>query len=410
MTFDNKQPPVFNGCQQKVLFVTRPLSPPWDEASKNFAYYLALNLAPLNQNIELNILTKDFLPDLPKNIIQHPIYTSSENDFTFSQKLRSLFWQLRHKNEFDIIHYFFTPSKTNSWIIRNFLLPKEGQTIQTVATLREEINADQEIKKMIFADVAVAYSSHTAKKLRNLGFFNTQHIYPGIDLDIYRPRPKKQELLKFFNFQPDDFIITFTGEYVRLGGLDNLLRSFRKLIEKIPNIKLLLALRLKNPLDIDKKKKIKKKLQAANILHKVGFTDELENATAPSNSFMADLYNLSDLVLFTVRNMQGKFDIPLVIPEAMACGRPVIISDIPILREFANEKNAIIVPPDDIEKLTQTITFLYQHPAYRQKIAERGLIYSRKNFNIKNAAQRYYQLYQEILCCQTNNSFYTRKK
>jgi hypothetical protein len=71
--------------KKKILFVTRPIAPPWDEASKNMAYQLAINVAKINQNLEIHLMTKgelkDTLPGLPDNIIQHPIYTSAENGF-----------------------------------------------------------------------------------------------------------------------------------------------------------------------------------------------------------------------------------------------------------------------------------------------------------------------------------------
>ena len=39
--------------------------------------------------------------------------------------------------------------------------------------------------------------------------------------------------------QTKDFVIAFTGEYVRLGGINNIVASFSELVSKIPNLKLL---------------------------------------------------------------------------------------------------------------------------------------------------------------------------
>ena len=83
---------------KKILLITRPIAPPWDEASKNFAYYLARNL----DMFEMYILTNGYLPDLPKHIHQKPIYTS--NKLTYFQRARLL--KLRHilKNDFAVLH------------------------------------------------------------------------------------------------------------------------------------------------------------------------------------------------------------------------------------------------------------------------------------------------------------------
>ena len=378
--------------KKTILFVTRPIAPPWDEASKNFAYHLAINLAKLNQNLEIHLMTKGELPGLPENIIQHSVYTNAEKDFSFSQKVRSLLFQGKNKNKFDIVHYFFTPSRLNSLVIKNFLYPHQSKTFQTVATLREDLNPDREIKKNIFGEIPIAYSNYTTRKLKKLGFLTAQHIYPGIDLELYQPRPKNENLLEEFGFQKDDFIIAFTGEYVRLGGLDNVLESFENLVNKIPNLKLLLALRVKNNKDSLRKKKVKEMLQEKNLLNKVAFADGIDF----EKWNVSHLYNLSDVSLFPVHNMNGKFDVPLVIPEAMACQKPVILSDLPILKEFANHNNAVIVSPNNTGELTEAILDLYNNPEKREQIALAGMKFSRQNFDIQYIAQRYEQLYFEV--------------
>ncbi len=378
--------------KKKILFVTRPIAPPWDEASKNFAYHLAKNLATLNQNLEIHLMTKGKLVGLPKNIIQHPIYTQSENDFAFSQKIRSLFFQLQKKNHFDIVHYFFTPSKLNSFLIKNFLHPKNSKTIQTVATLREDINSDETIRKMIFADLPVAYSKYSALKLKKLGFTNAQHIYPGIDLQLYSPQDKHPDLLAETGIEKDNFVIAFSAEYVRLGGIDNVIDAFLKLKKEIFNLKLLLIVRVKNKKDAEKKGLVKKKLKDNNVLEKVIFADEINF----EKWNMGNVYNLSDISLFTVHNMNGKFDVPLVVPEAMACQKPVILSDIPILREFANDNNAFIIPPNNTMEIIEAVKYLHNNSDEREKIAENGMRFVRKKFDIENIAQRYEQLYLEM--------------
>ncbi len=378
--------------ERRILYVTRPIAPPWDEASKNFAYHLAKNVAKINPRLEIHLLTKGLLPDLPRNIIQHSIYTSSEKDFSFSQKIRSLWWQWRLKNKFDLVHYFFTPSKLNTLILKAFLYPKRSHTIQTIASLREDINNDLEIKENVFADIPITYSRYSRDKLKQLGFQNAQHIYPGIDLSLYSPRDKNEELLTEFNFSQKDFVISFTGEYTRLGGMDNVVEAMRELTKKIPEIKLLLIVRIKNQRDEANKKLVIKKLKKYNILNRVAFADNLDF----TKWTVSDLYNLSDIILFTVHNMNGKFDVPLVIPEAMACKKPVILSDLPILREFTDNDHAILVKRNDSSEIVRSVFELYTDSRKRDFLAERGLKYVRKNFDIEYIAERYNQIYQEI--------------
>src|SRR5665647_1155703 len=117
--------------KKKILLVTRPIAPPWDEASKNFAFSLAKDLG-VNPDLEMHLMTNGPVSDLPVGVMQEHVYTHSENDFGFSQKIRSIFFQFMTKGKFDINHYVFTPTKFNSYVIKNFLTSDKTKTIQTV--------------------------------------------------------------------------------------------------------------------------------------------------------------------------------------------------------------------------------------------------------------------------------------
>ncbi|MDD3498423.1 MAG: glycosyltransferase family 4 protein [Candidatus Moranbacteria bacterium] len=426
---------------KKILYVSRPIAPPWDEASKNFAYNLAKEIASKNPSpptplpkregdssgFEIHMMTKGKLEGLPKNIIQEDIYTSSEKDFRFLQKIR-LFWFLfRNAKNFDIIHLFFTPTKFNSFVLKRMLKPssfrkggdgggfennnKPGNSqknenlsnspqppfskgggvkiVQTIATLREDLFSEKELKKMIFGDIIATYSEYAKNKLEGLGFKNTVKIYPGIDIKDYQPKEKSGSLLKKYGFSKDDFIINFTGEYVRLGAMDDIINSFIEVSQKVPNARLSLAVRIKNEKDAKKKEEVIKKLEENGLLEKVSFHDDGKYA-------MSDIYNLCDISLFPVRNMQGKFDVPLAVIEAMACAKPVVISDIPILKEFSNKENSIRVRAGNVGDITDAILTLYNDEERRKYVRTYARTYVEENFSLEKAAKKYSETYNNL--------------
>lgn len=368
---------------KKILLVTRPICPPWDEASKNFVYYLAKNISGFN----FYLLTNGILPDLPPNIIQEPVYTA--NKFNFSQKARSFFYQFRSRNQFDIAHYFFTPTKLNSFLIKNFIRNQKAKTIQTIATLREDLFSDEEIKSLMFGSLIITYSDYAKNKLNSLGFSNVKRIYPGIDLEEYKARGKSPELMEKYNFTKQDFIINFSGEYTRLGAIDDVIESFIRISKQIPTAKLSLAVRVKNSRDAEKKKEVEDTLKKNDLFNKVTFHDD-------GNYKMADIYNLCDISIFPVRNMKGKFDVPLAVIEAMACEKPVIISDIPILKEFANNKNSVTIEKGNAGQLSRTILDFYQNSGKRETTGRNAREYVRENFDIKNVAEEYRKIYESL--------------
>ena len=373
---------------RKILFVTRPIAPPWDEASKNFAYQLAKTLGE-NSEFEIHLLTHGLVSDLPKKIIQEQIYSHSQNDFGLSQKIRLFWFIFLNAHNFNIIHFLFTPTKTNTFLMKIATIFSKAKTIQTIPTLRQDLFPIQDLHSFMFADMVTTYSQHAKDILKNLGIKHVEKIYPGVDLRNYRKKPRDPGLVLKYNLSANDFVINFSGEYTRLGAMDDVVESFIRVSKKIPTVKLSLSVRVKNENDAKKKKEIIEKLEAENILSKVIFHDD-------GNYNMADIYNLCDISIFPVRNMKGKFDVPLVVVEAMACEKPVIVSDIPILKEFANEANSVTIRQGDIDQLAWQIIDLYENKTTREQIGIQARQYVERNFSIIDAAQKYSEIYRTI--------------
>ena len=324
---------------------------------------------------------------MPENVKQLPIYQS--NHFGLWQKMQLLFSLKKLKKEFDILHFLFTPTKINSFWLKNLTKNSSAKIIQTVATLREDLYSDAEIKSLLFGDWIITYSDYAKNKLNQLRFSNVERIYPGIDLNEYRKKEKDPKLMQRYGFRSDDFIINFTGEYSRLGAIDDVTAAFAEIAGKIPQAKLSLAVRIKNSQDREKKETLREQLKNLNLLDRVAFHDD-------GNYAMSDIYNLCDLSLFPVRNMQGKFDIPLAVIEAMACKKPVILSDLPILKEIAKANNSVIIKAGDTQQLAEKILELHNSPDLRLQLGSAARKFTQDNFDIQKIAQRYQDLYQKI--------------
>ena len=367
---------------KKILLITRPIAPPWDEASKNFAYYLAKSV----DGFDFSLLTPKIISDFPEKISQIPIY--SKNHLDWSERLRLLKIAPMIKN-FDIAHFMLTPNKLNTWAFKTFLTNKQTKTIQTIATLREDLFSDEDFKKIIFADLIITYSDYAKNKLEKIGFKNVVRIYPGIDIELFFPKPKDFSAMEIFKIKQSDFVISYPGEYTRLGATDDIVSSLPELFAKIPNAKFVFANRIKNEKDARKKDEIIATLKEKGILEKVIFTDTFSD--------MPKIYNFSDIVIFPVQNMQGKFDVPLAVIEAMACAKPVIISNLPILQEFTSQENSIVINPKDSSQLNAAIVDLFENKEKCAKIGAVARNYVAENFDIQDVAKRYQEVYNNLL-------------
>jgi glycosyltransferase involved in cell wall biosynthesis len=373
---------------KRILLLTRPICPPWDEGSKNFAY----TLAKYAVDFEIHLLTCGRVADLPENVVQHDIYTSGK--WNWPQKVRAYIFLVREfflkgGNNYDILHSFFTPTKLNAFALKLCLRNKKVKTIQTLATLRDDLYTAEKLKEIIHADFIITYSDYAKEKLEEIGFRDIKRIYPGIDIEKYSPASRNPKLMKKFETSDDDFVINYTGEYVRLGDMDDIVASFIDLAKMKSNFKLHLAVRVKNKKDAAKKKEIIKKFEKEKILDRVAFIDD-------GGYTMEEIYNLCDISIFPARTMAGKFDIPLAVIEAMACGKPVIASDLPRLKYFLNNEISILIPAGNREALKENIVYLFSNPEARSDLAQKGIGFVRQNFDIAKIVKEYEEVYKNL--------------
>ena len=58
--------------------------------------------------------------------------------------------------------------------------------------------------------------------------------------------------------------------------------------------------------------------------------------------------------------------------EYMACGRVILSSDLPVLREILNERNAILLPPDNLPSWVNAVQDLSANPETHAQLATRA--------------------------------------
>jgi glycosyltransferase involved in cell wall biosynthesis len=84
--------------------------------------------------------------------------------------------------------------------------------------------------------------------------------------------------------------------------------------------------------------------------------------------------------------------------EAMAAGLPVVISDYPSARIFAQDgRNASIVTPGDAESLSLTLLRLCNDPALRESLGSSASQFVHKNLSLIHAVIIYTSIYHTLI-------------
>jgi glycosyltransferase involved in cell wall biosynthesis len=155
---------------------------------------------------------------------------------------------------------------------------------------------------------------------------------------------------------PEHFLL-FVGMIEPRKNLPALLEAFSSIADQIPEYHLVFA----GPKGWMVEDILQQKC-APKINGKVHFPGYVEQADLPL------VYNMADVFIYP--SIYEGFGLPVL--EAMACGTPVITSNVSSMPEIVGEAG-VLLPPDDSQALAQAILELVNDPAERQRLSVKGL-------------------------------------
>jgi glycosyltransferase involved in cell wall biosynthesis len=184
------------------------------------------------------------------------------------------------------------------------------------------------------ADAVVVVSN--ALKHRLLGYGINAYIIPNvIDTARFKLMAEKKK---------DKFIFLSVGRLTQGKRFDLTIKAFSKIHERYADTELLI---------IGKGEKKKEIVNMANQLAKKSVTF----IKCVNNDDMPSIYNECDCFV-----LPSDFEtFGMVYAEAISCGIPAIATDNGGSKEIINEHNGIIIPLNDVEKLTEAMKFVYEN-------------------------------------------------
>lgn len=191
------------------------------------------------------------------------------------------------------------------------------------------------------AAYVICPSNSTRTALLDQGWFSQNRIsviYPGVDPVFFSAaEPKARQNLTEITGGSDEAYLLHVGSTARRKRIDVLIRVLAAVSREFPKIRLV---RVGGALTADQK------ALAAGL----GVADRIFQAPLLSKDQLASIYRQA-IMLLQPSDAEG-FGLPVI--EAMACGCPVVASDIAALRE-AGGTAARYCPPADIEAWSERI-------------------------------------------------------
>jgi len=198
----------------------------------------------------------------------------------------------------------------------------------------------------------------------------------GVDTDFFRPL----DVYKDENI----FQILSVGYLIERKGFEYLIRAMPHVLEKHENVQLKIV--GSGPLE----SKLK------SLIYELDLTGKVEIVKNVSDEKLLMLYNSADLfILPSIVDSQGNTEgLGVVLLEAMACGVPVIGSDVGGISDIIEDgKNGVLVIQKDILGLANEISNLSSDKELCKKISCCGSKMVRNKFSWNKIAEKYLKFY-----------------
>ena len=315
--------------------------------------------------------------------------SSAFNRFTFHGEflLRSLVEAKRilRRKRIDIVHhmlpavfnYTFSPLALANGLKQPFIFgPISVRYYHIPLTERILLPLTSRLHKETIQKCArIITITNQTKNMYMKNFERSISIIPfGVDTEVFKPARSIE--------RQEDCEILYAGSLYPLKGVHDLIRA-------IANVR---KHGLKAYLTIVGEGQQKEALTA--LTRTLGIKKHVKFEGFASYSKMPQYYQHSDIFCFpTLGEPFGK-----AVIEAMACGKPVITTNVGGPSEIIQDKlDGILVPPSNPEAIAKQITRLIENKDERRRLGERARETAVNRFSWSTIAEKYHQLYSELL-------------
>ncbi|WP_435156819.1 glycosyltransferase family 4 protein [Haladaptatus sp. DFWS20] len=211
----------------------------------------------------------------------------------------------------------------------------------------EQTGIGTQAHELLSTSYSVVNSIQTRKELvENLGHTPTGIAYPGVDSELFNPAVTPA-------FERDERTVLFVGRFIPGKGVFDLIDAVAQISEDI-------HLHLIGRGD---RGALMERIDTYGLESAVTIDESVPHDELPGYYTAADVVCLpSHYESFGMVNL-----------EAMACGTPVVTTDLPGITEYAfDRETAMVVPPKQPDELAKSIGEVLSMPDLRTRLSENG--------------------------------------
>ena len=363
-------------CPMDVLVVgSLPLASPWNGADKMLAKTI----------VETDTFSRYIVQTGPEDPWPDHVRAIRESDPASMPgtiaELRGARYLLRATPGADLIHVIASRRRPTPFAARALRAWSRLTGRPIVHSLPALAVEGAEPAGMV-GDVTVVFSRHTADRLRAAGVPEVVSIFPPVSFDGLRPAEPPEVVSDRYRLGP--LPILYAAHLDADSGIREAILAMARLPEALREATLVLAVRWRPGQDPEGAiADLERGARAAGVSDRLRWITEVGDMPA--------LIAACRMTALVPRRLDGKMDLPLVLLESLALGRPIVVSDhAPINESLLG--GGLAIPFGDLDALARAFAELLLRPDLR---AELGAVGQREVHALADPA-RATALYREI--------------
>jgi phosphatidylinositol alpha-1,6-mannosyltransferase len=376
---------------KRVLFVSKPVAPPFHDGTKCLVRDVALNLS----RYEATVMVPHGATGLgqapraghPGLHVAHVYADAGAYTPALADNARAAAY-LAVGARADLWHFVFAPNPRSSAIGRIARAVRRTKVVQTVASAPRRFSPE-----LFFGDAIVAQSNWTAARVvRALAEeLETRSARRKIPLVRVIPPPvgplrevRQEEIAavaRKLELPAGVPVFVYPGDLEVSTGADTVARAVPHLAHALPDSVVVFACRPKTPAA----PRIEAELRTRLDPSRVRFSREID---------LPALLARASVVLFPVDDLYGKVDLPISLLEAMSLGVPVVGLDSGPLADLAE---TVRLPAGDAEGLARSAVQLHGDRPFRERLVQAARRAVADRYDARVVAAAYERVYDEVL-------------
>jgi glycosyltransferase involved in cell wall biosynthesis len=365
-----------------VLFVSKPIAPPWNDSGKNLVRDLARGLSRHRATV---MVRPGEHPDVGGAELR-AVYGASSGGFAPALVDQArVFAHLATARGHHLWHFFFAPNP------RSCRAGQAARTLRRIPTLHTISSAPRDpraIVPLLFADVHVVLSRHSERRLAEAGLSGARmrRIAPAIEPLTPLAPERRRTLRSELGLPLDAPLVVYPGDLEFGEGGALLVEAQRSLQAR--GALLVMACRAKTAAARAAEQALRERADAEGLTASMRWVGETAR--------IHDLLACADVVALPSADLYAKMDYPLVLLEAMSLARPVLVARGSAAEELSDEGAALAVTPS-AEALAHELTVLLDDAAARDALGARAAHAVRERYAHRTMAAAYERVYDELL-------------